>query len=539
MTGASGCYLLYQRASNSLYLTNDAATVWQTPVTVGQSGTLQNSQCSVNSAASSVSGSGSTLTLNLALTFQSAFAGVRDIYMEVTDGANDSGWQQRGTWAIPTSGPPSAVSVTPSSGSGLTQTFAFAFSDGNGYAAIVSAQILINTPMTGASGCYLLYQRASNSLYLTNDAATVWQNPVTLGQSGTLQNSQCSVNSAASSVSGSGSTLTLNLALTFQSAFAGARDIYMEVTDGANDSGWQQRGTWTIPASGPPSAVSVTPSSGTGLSQTFAFAFSDPAGYAAIVSTQIVINSSMSTSGACYLLYQRASNSLYLTNDAGSAWQNPVTLGQSGTLANSQCSINSAASSVLGSGNNLTVNLALSFSSTFAGPRNVYMEVYDGAADSGWQQRGTWTVPADGPPAADSVTPNAGSGSTQIFVFQYSDPAGYAAISSSQIVISSVLSVSGGCYLFYYRPNNAIYLTNDPGTAWQTPVTLGQSGTLQNSQCSVNTAASSASGNGNILTLTLSLTFKAAFSGAKNIYMEVYDGAGDSGWQQRGTWTVP
>jgi len=44
------------------------------------------------------------------------------------------------------------------------------------------------------------------------------------------------------------------------------------------------------------------------------------------------------------------------------------------------------------SGNNLTLNLALSFQHAFTGARNIYMEVYDGA-DSGWLQKGTWTVP--------------------------------------------------------------------------------------------------------------------------------------------------
>jgi hypothetical protein len=90
--------------------------------------------------------------------------------------------------------------------------------------------------------------------------------------------------------------------------------------------------------------------------------------------------------------------------------------------------------------------------------------------------------------------------------------------------------------LFYSQQGNTLYLTNDAATAWQSPVTLGQNGTLQNSQCSVNPLASSASGSGSNLTLTLALTFKPSFAGAKQIYMEVYDGAGDSGWQQRGAW---
>ncbi len=113
----------------------------------------------------------------------------------------------------------------------------------------------------------MLYHRASNSLYLTNDAATLWQYPVTLGQNGTVQNSQCSVNAAASSVVSSGTTMTLNLAMSFQAASAGNRNIYMEVYDGVADSGWQQRGIWAVPSSGPPTAVSVTPSTGTGVSQ--------------------------------------------------------------------------------------------------------------------------------------------------------------------------------------------------------------------------------------------------------------------------------
>jgi hypothetical protein len=64
-------------------------------------------------------------------------------------------------------------------------------------------------------------------------------------------------------------------------------------------------------------------------------------------------------------------------------------LGQSGTLQNSQCAVNAASSSVSGSGNNLTVNLALSFQASFTGTKNIYMDAYDGP-DSGWQLKGSW-----------------------------------------------------------------------------------------------------------------------------------------------------
>jgi hypothetical protein len=38
--------------------------------------------------------------------------------------------------------------------------------------------------------------------------------------------------------------------------------------------------------------------------------------------------------------------------------------------------------------------------------------------------------------------------------------------------------------------------------------------------------------------ITLSITFKAAFQGTRNIYLEAYHGT-DSGWFQKGTWTIP
>jgi hypothetical protein len=49
-------------------------------------------------------------------------------------------------------------------------------------------------------------------------------------------------------LSSSGSTLTLNLAMTFEPAYAGAQNIYMYAADvsGAN-SGWQSLGTWMVP----------------------------------------------------------------------------------------------------------------------------------------------------------------------------------------------------------------------------------------------------------------------------------------------------
>ena len=541
LTRVGGCSLVYSPASNTLYLQNDAATAWLGPVTPGQSGTLQNSQCMVSAPSSSVSGSGSSLTVNLVLSFQAVFAGNKYTYMEVFDGVLDSGWVQRGSWTVPGWGPPSAVSVTPSSGSGPAQTFAFLYSHPNGYAAISSVSVIVNSTLTRAGGCSLLYYRGSNTLYLQNDPATAWLGPITPGQSGALQNSQCTVNATTSSVAGSGTNLSVNLALNFTPSFAGNKYTYMEVFDGVQDSGWVQRGTWNVTAGSPPTAVSVSPSSGSGSSRTFTFLFSAASGYAAIATTSVLVNSSLTTSAGCYVLYNRASNSVSLANNAGTTWLGPVTLGQSANLENSQCGVDAATSSATGSGNSLTVNLTLSFQSAFQGARYIYMSANDGVQDSGWQQRGSWTVVGGtaGPPMPVSVTPASGSGASQTFSFLFTDPNGYTAISSGSVIVASTLTRVGSCSLLYSRASNTLYLQNDPATTWLGPVTLGQSGTLQNSQCTLNAASSSVSGSGANLTVNLALSFQPTFSAAKNVYMEAYDGVLDSGWKQYSIWTIP
>ena len=300
-------------------------------------------------------------------------------------------WQQMGTWTVPAA-LIQAVGVTPASGTGASQTFSFAYTDTKGYAAIVSSQIIVNHTLSVANGCYVFFIPSSNSLYLTNDAGTAWQGPITIGQKTTVQNSQCTVSASTSSSSGSGNNLTLSLALTFLPAFAGAKDIYAEVYDGILDSGWVQLGTFTAttPAL---AAISVTPSSGSGLSQTFSFLLSDNKGYAAIASSQIIVNNLLSVANGCYIYFSAAANLLYLTNNAGTAWQGPITIGQSATLQNNQCTLSAAGSSATGSGNNLTLNVAITFQTAFAGSKRLYIEAYDGTLDTGWGQIGSWTVP--------------------------------------------------------------------------------------------------------------------------------------------------
>ena len=136
--------------------------------------------------------------------------------------------------------------------------------------------MLVANSLSAANACYVW--SSGDEFLLRDDASSAWLGPVTVGTAGSLTNSQCTVNAQDSSISNSGIDRTINLAVTFNTAFAGDKTVYMLVHDsGGLSSGWQTRGNWTVPTEvvpAPPVLVSVTPESGSGSEQTFGFTFS-------------------------------------------------------------------------------------------------------------------------------------------------------------------------------------------------------------------------------------------------------------------------
>jgi hypothetical protein len=442
---------------------------------------------------------------------------------------------------------PTADSVTPTPASGSTQTFSLAYSDQNttGHKNLTYVRALINPRVIGAQGCYVLYYVPTNKLYLENDADTASLGPLTPGAPGTLANSQCTVNGTGTTVSGSGATLTLNLSLTGSSSFLGTRNIYMLAQDSQGlSSGWQNRGTWTpIGPDTAPTADSVTPTPASGANQTFSLTYSEHngKGYADLTYVRALINPRVVVAQSCYVLYYQPANWLYLENDAGTGLLGPLALGTAGMLSNSQCTLIAAGTTVVGSGATLTLNLAVSASSSFLGTRNIYILAQDSeGSSSGWQNRGAWTpIGPDTAPTADSVTPTPASGASQTFSLGYSSQngKGYTDLTWVSALFNWEQSGTNGCYVRYYQPANLLYLRNDAGTADLGPLTPGSAGTLSNSQCTVHGPGTTVSGSGNTLLLNLSLSASGGFVGPKIIYMWVIDSEGStSGWQNRGNW---
>jgi hypothetical protein len=280
---------------------------------------------------------------------------------------------------------PSNVSVTPAAGSGASQTFAFTSSSPNGYGYISSMQMIFNWGVDINTACYLVYYQASNQLYLYGDHGS-WGGGVA-GAAGQapLSNSQCQVNLATATISGSIDALTLNITITFQSAFLGPQNIYMATYDNAGQyASPQQMGTWTgyAPISTQPPTATVTPTAGTGLSQIFTYTISDLNGSGYVPYFFVLFNAGINGAGGCYLMYSQTDNLLGLYNDAATA-QTTAAPGSGTVLSNSQCSLSAAQSTVSASGNNLVVGLAVTFASSFTGVKN--NNVFGGPC---WRVRG-------------------------------------------------------------------------------------------------------------------------------------------------------
>ncbi|MDP2999137.1 MAG: hypothetical protein Q8N47_16745, partial [Bryobacterales bacterium] len=166
----------------------------------------------------------------------------------------------------------------------------------------------------------------------------------------------------------------------------------------------------------------------------------------------------------------------------------------------------------------------------------------------GWMYNDSWYYAAQGtpnrPPTADTFTPNGSAGNSAKFTFVYSDPDGYGNLSNVQFLVGSSLSWSPSyaCWISFYPGTNALYLSTDSGGGVIGPAYLNGTGTLENSQCSVNSGGSWVEQQGSTtLKLNVDLKFKQqSFSGAKYVFMFAQDAQGSqSGWIYRGSWTVP
>ena len=308
-----------------------------------------------------------------------------------------------------------------------------------------------------------------------------------------------------------------------------------------------------LPAGGgTPTAVAASPNAGSGSTQTFAFSFSDGAGWQALNVVNVLFNSVLDGRQVCYIAYVVQSNSLMLVDDAGDAggpYAGAMQLNGSGSASNSQCTISGSGSSAAGSGNTLTLTLKITFSSGFAGNKVTYLAARDGGSgNSGWQPLGTWRVPGTVPagPSVSGMSPARTATSGQTYTYTFTDTNGYSDLAVVNVLTNGSLNGMGACYVAFVpasATSGYLYLVDDAGDGGYvngSPITLPSSSTLQNSQCTISGAGSSVTASGNTLTLKLAVTFNAGFAGNQVFYVAARNNStGNSGWQAVGSVTVP
>jgi len=276
-----------------------------------------------------------------------------------------------------------------------------------------------------------------------------------------------------------------------------------------------------------PTAFSVTPSSGTGTVQSFALAYSDPAGVSDLSWVYALFSPNGDGANACGVYYHPAWNLIYLGDDANSKALGPGAVGNPGHLSNSQCTIDVGASSTSVAGNTLTLNVAVYFhvTSAFKGPVSVYMYAQDRENNSSsFLKRGTWTVDSKVWPVNVSVSPSSGSGPAQVFSLTWSNGNGLADLDWVSGLVRLYQNFNGynQCQ-FWLSPRDGrplIYLISDvPYTPGIGPGILGQPGTIKNAECTLDLGASSMSRTLNTVTLNLSINFPASQAGPKKMWL--------------------
>jgi len=574
---ANACLVTYIAQQGTIALSNDAGTGYAGYVTPGQATTVSNSQCTLNGTGSSIQTSGNSLTVTANLQFTTAFAGTggsatKNIYALPVNAAGQGptgGLAGVGTWTVPqpvSPAPPSVGAITPSSGQGASQAFVLTVSDPAGASDLSSVQLLFGSSTALANACSITYSAKQNTFSLASDAGTSVAGSLTPGQATTVSNSQCTLSGAGSSVALSGSTLTMTVNLQFSGAFAAlgtsaTKNIYAEPLNSSGQGptgGLVSVGTWTVPqTAGPPAIGSLSPATGTGTSASFVLTVSDSAGASDLASVQLLVGSSTALVNVCSVTYIARQNTFALTNDAGTGYAAYVTPGQSTTISNSQCTLVGSGSSVQLSGTTLTMTVSLQFAAAFAGAgngpvKNVYALPLNAAGQGpsgGITLVGTWTVPqtqAGGPPTPVSLTPSSGTGSSQTFTLVVSDSAGATDVTTDHLIVSGPLTLLNACWVSYLASRSAFGLVNDAASGYVGYVAPGQAMSVSNSQCTLNGTGSTVQASGNLLTMTVNLTFKSGFSAvgngkAKTVYAFPINaaGKGPTGLVPMGTWTLP
>lgn len=386
---ASGCAFRYSRGAAQFELASDDGNTW-TAVRFGTADTAQNSRCTLSGAGASASQSGLSITVVAPMAFKPAFGGAKSIYAQANDIlGSSSGLVSIGAWNVVSPPGVGTATLPAASGSGGVFVFNYSLAPAN---SLQGAVVSFVSATNAQNSCVVTYLPASSSLQIINDSGS----PVTaqLGSAQIIENSRCRVNGSGSSITGTTSAPVLTVLLTLKPAFAGNVNVLSRAWDNQYaDSGDVAVGAYTVDGNAP-AAVSLTPASGSFGSATLTQVFEHPGGAGQLQYGYMLIHNQISGVGACYTLWIRGVNGIYLVNDSNTGWQY-LAFGGSGTVENSACRISAAGSSILTTSTTATIALNTTFKAAFNGPRNAYLRISDLAGKiTPWSRFASYTIAA-------------------------------------------------------------------------------------------------------------------------------------------------
>ena len=175
-----------------------------------------------------------------------AASGLTKSFIRVVSGSTTTA-SQAGIVNLQTTTPsPVAARVIPSVGSGSSVTFRVLADSQNGDVGHVN--VLINDEISAAQACLVEVNVLTSTVRLLDAAGTTWSFAAGLGSAQQLTNGKCVIDASRILVTPQGTSVYIDLPLSFLSGFNGLKNVYALATAGGFASGWQLLGTWRIPA---------------------------------------------------------------------------------------------------------------------------------------------------------------------------------------------------------------------------------------------------------------------------------------------------
>lgn len=441
--------------------------------------------------------------------------------------------------------PPAVGTVTPASGSQRAEQyviFTTTYTDPAGAEDISGVSFMVNTTSGSEENCfYAWYEQDRNLIWFLNSTGgMIGSHP---GDPYLVENSYCALACDGTSVSKNGNTLTITWKIKFKDTFTGTKNLYLSVTDKVGSHvDWQQKGTWTVdplstkyfitvnttpdgkvtlnpaqPSSGYDWGTVVTLTAVPNSGYVFAYWTGDTTGSINPATIKVDGNKTVAANfgrPTCYLTINTTNG--YVEKSPNQSAYAPGTIVTLTAKPNRGYSFSSWSGDITGSANPATI--------TMNGSKTV-----------------TANFITNPPPVAWSITPATGSsvvGQQVSFTTTCYDPSGANDISNIYFIIGSSFQDLRCFNAYYNRSSNKLYMISDAGT-YIGGYAPGSANTIWNSICTLYCNASSVSISGDYISVTWSVKFNSStFTGAKNMYLTVYDSSSNSNSLIKGPWNI-